>query len=973
MSKIVLIDGHSILNRAFFGLPDLTNAEGLHTNAIYGFLNIMFKILEEEKPEYLTVAFDVHAPTFRHKMFEAYKGTRKPMAEELRQQVPLMKEVLHAMGIRTIEQEGLEADDLLGTLSKRCERIGMEVVIISGDRDLLQLATDHVEIRIPKTKRTGTEIENYYAVDVKEKYQVTPTEFIDVKALMGDTSDNIPGVPGVGEKTATKIIVEYGSIENAYKHASELKPPRASKNLVEYWDQAQMSKVLATIDVDADFAYELEEAKLGNLYTEEAYVYFQRLQFKNLLNRFDVQSENSIEDAFVIAVGKEEIQKIFAEAEKAQTVGAVLYKDTRNVLPLFAGNAEIGGIGISFGKEKIYCIPAGNGYSMEELLEALVHVAKHAGRFVVFDLKSSLPYLKGLEGAAEEKCFDSIVAAYLLNPLKNDYGFEDVAQEHLGLMIDPKTELEKMVCYEAYAAFASSAVLEEKLKKEISRFKNSMQSPAEAGVIRTYIETMLEMPWNKRAEDFTDIAYAKELLEAEHYGLEEVKERVLEFLAVRALTKKGDSPILCLVGPPGTGKTSIARSLAKALKKPYVRISLGGVRDEAEIRGHRKTYVGAMPGRIANGIKSAGVKNPLLLLDEIDKVSTDYKGDTFSALLEVLDSEQNNRFRDHYLEVPVDLSEVTFVTTANSLQTIPRPLLDRMEVIEVSSYTENEKLHIATEHLIPKQLERHGLTKEQLTISKGVIWKIAQNYTKEAGVRQMEREIGNICRKAAREIYEHDKKRVQVTERNIEKYLGKEKYTYQMANAEDEVGIVRGLAWTSVGGDTLQIEVNVMPGKGEIILTGQLGDVMKESAQAGISYIRSISSKYKVAEDFFEKHDIHIHIPEGAVPKDGPSAGITMATAMFSAITDKKVRADLAMTGEITLRGRVLPIGGLKEKLLAAKNAGIRTVLVPRENKKDVDELSSEITKGLEIIPVSQMEEVLKIALVRTRRKKDGN
>lgn len=466
MSKIVLIDGHSILNRAFFGLPDLTNAEGLHTNAVYGFLNIMFKILEEEKPEYLTVAFDVHAPTFRHKMFEAYKGTRKPMAEELRQQVPLMKEVLHAMGIRTIEQEGLEADDLLGTLSKRCEQMGMEVVIISGDRDLLQLATDHVEIRIPKTKRTGTEIENYYAADVKEKYQVTPTEFIDVKALMGDTSDNIPGVPGVGEKTATKIIVEYGSIENAYEHASELKPPRASKNLVEYWDQAQMSKVLATINVDADFAYELEEAKLGNLYTEEAYVYFQRLQFKNLLNRFDVQSENSIEDAFVIAGGEEEIQKIFAEAEKAQTVGAVLYKDTRNVLPLFAGNAEIGGIGISFGKEKIYCIPAGNGYSMAELLEALVHVAKHAGRFAVFDLKSSLPYLKGLEGAAEEKCFDSIVAAYLLNPLKNDYGFEDVAQEHLGLMIDPKTELEKMVCYEAYAAFASSEVLEEKLKKE---------------------------------------------------------------------------------------------------------------------------------------------------------------------------------------------------------------------------------------------------------------------------------------------------------------------------------------------------------------------------------------------------------------------------------------------------------------------------------------------------------------------------
>ena len=515
----------------------------------------------------------------------------------------------------------------------------------------------------------------------------------------------------------------------------------------------------------------------------------------------------------------------------------------------------------------------------------------------------------------------------------------------------------------AVEALEAPEEVKEKLRKEVRRFKNSLKSPAEAGVVRTYIETMLEMPWDKRAEDFTDLTYAKNLLEEEHYGLEEVKERVLEFLAVRALTKKGDSPILCLVGPPGTGKTSIARSLAKALKKPYVRISLGGVRDEAEIRGHRKTYVGAMPGRIANGIKAAGVKNPLLLLDEIDKVSTDYKGDTFSALLEVLDSEQNNKFRDHYLEVPLDLSEVTFVTTANTLQTIPRPLLDRMEVIEISSYTENEKLHIAEEHLIPKQLERHGLTKDQLTISKGVVWKMARNYTKEAGVRQLEREIGNICRKAAKEIFEHDKKRIQVTERNLVKYLGKEKYTYQMANAEDEVGIVRGLAWTSVGGDTLQIEVNVMPGKGEIMLTGQLGDVMKESARTGISYIRSISEAQNVPADFFEKHDIHIHIPEGAVPKDGPSAGITMATAMFSAITGKKVCADLAMTGEITLRGRVLPIGGLKEKLLAAKNAGIHTVLVPKENTKDVEEISSEITKGLEIIPVAHMREVLEHAI----------
>lgn len=508
----------------------------------------------------------------------------------------------------------------------------------------------------------------------------------------------------------------------------------------------------------------------------------------------------------------------------------------------------------------------------------------------------------------------------------------------------------------------ASKEVKEKLNKEISRFRNMGMNSSESAVLRGYIETMLELPWDKASRDSSDLKRAEAILNEDHYGMEKVKERVLEYLAVRILTKKGSSPILCLVGPPGTGKTSIARSIARALNKKYVRISLGGVRDEAEIRGHRRTYVGAMPGRIATGMKQAGVKNPLMLLDEIDKVSSDYKGDTSSALLEVLDSEQNNRFQDHYVEIPMDLSEVLFIATANDVQTIPRPLLDRMELIEVSSYTENEKVHIAREHLISKQMEKNGLKEGQLTISPKALEDLIHSYTREAGVRQLERKIGEVCRKAAREILEKKKKSVKLTENNLEKYLGKARYHYDMANETDEIGIVRGLAWTSVGGDTLQIEVNIMPGKGEISLTGQLGDVMKESARTGLSYIRSVSDRYGIDKAFFGEHDIHIHIPEGAVPKDGPSAGITMATAMLSAMTGIPVYAHVAMTGEITLRGRVLPIGGLKEKLLAAKNAGIRTVIVPEKNRRDVEEISAEIKKGLELVYAEQMEDVLKIA-----------
>ena len=502
----------------------------------------------------------------------------------------------------------------------------------------------------------------------------------------------------------------------------------------------------------------------------------------------------------------------------------------------------------------------------------------------------------------------------------------------------------------------------EKIKKEIQRFKGMPGGSQEANVLRTYIETVLEMPWKKTSRDNQDIIHAKEVLEEDHYGLEQVKDRVLEFLAVRALTKKGTSPILCLVGPPGTGKTSIARSVARALGKKYVRISLGGIHDEAEIRGHRKTYVGAMPGRIADAMRQAGVANPLMLLDEIDKVSADYRGDVSSALLEVLDGEQNGKFRDHYLEIPLDLSGVLFIATANDVSTIPRPLLDRMEVIEVSSYTENEKFHIAKKYLVPKQLERNGLTGEMLSFSDKALEKIIHNYTREAGVRNLERRIGEICRKAAREFLEKKRKSVHITEGNLQKYLGKEKITFENANEEDEVGIVRGLAWTSVGGDTLQIEVNVMPGDGKLQMTGQMGDVMKESAQIALTYVRSVADRYGVESKYFKEHDLHLHIPEGAVPKDGPSAGITMATAMLSAVTGKKVLASVAMTGEITLRGRVLPIGGLKEKTLAARMAHMKKVLVPDKNRPDMAEISKEITKGMEIVFVKTMDDVVREA-----------
>ncbi len=535
-----------------------------------------------------------------------------------------------------------------------------------------------------------------------------------------------------------------------------------------------------------------------------------------------------------------------------------------------------------------------------------------------------------------------------------------VIREELG-QDSPGTEADEYL--KQLGALKADKETKEKLGREIKRFQSMPGGSQEANVLRTYIETLMELPWKKVSKDNNDISHAERILNEDHYGLEKVKERVLEYLAVRTLAKKGNGPVICLVGPPGTGKTSVARSVARALNKKYVRISLGGIRDEAEIRGHRKTYVGAMPGRMVEGLRQAGVSNPLMLLDEIDKVSSDYKGDTSSALLEVLDGEQNVKFRDHYVETPVDLSQVLFIATANTTQTIPKPLLDRMEIIEVNSYTENEKFHIAKDYLVKKQMERSGLKEEWVSITDGALRRIIHNYVREAGVRSLERRIGDICRKAAREYLEHKKTGIRVTEANLEKYLGKERISFEEANEEDQVGIVRGLAWTSVGGDTLQIEVNVMPGKGELVLTGQMGEVMKESAQIALTYVRSVCPQYQVKDDYFEKHDMHIHIPEGAVPKDGPSAGITMATAMISAVTGRPVDCKLAMTGEITLRGRVLPVGGLKEKILAAKLAHIKRVLVPDKNRPDIAELSREITRGLQILYVKEMTEVLMEAL----------
>ena len=694
-----------------------------------------------------------------------------------------------------------------------------------------------------------------------------------------------------------------------------------------------------------------------------------------------VKLQKNIMRVLIEGIGRAEIYEYTQTADYMQARVIVYDQEDDEQLPEQAKSAMLLSVQETFAKYARVHGKIGQDVMRQVQEETdLLKLLDYVGNSLVISYKKKQKLLEAVTLTARyESVLSSLLQETEILALKRD--FQKKVQEHVDKnqkdyllreqmqvireeLGESNTETDAQEYEKKLQELQASGEVKARIHKEIERFQGLSGNSSESTVSRGYIETLLELPWDAVSEDNKDLKHAQKILDEDHYGLEKVKERILEFLAVRNLTGKGESPIICLVGPPGTGKTSIARSIARALDKKYVRISLGGVRDEAEIRGHRRTYVGAMPGRIVNGLRMAGVKNPLMLLDEIDKMSSDYKGDTASAMLEVLDSEQNHKFRDHYVELPVDLSEVLFIASANSMQDIPGPLLDRMEIIEVSSYTENEKFHIAKDHLLAKQFEKNGVADGKLKITDKVLRMVISSYTREAGVRSLERQIGEICRKAARRIYEGDEKMIRVTGTNLEDFLGKPKYRPEKKNKKNEVGIVRGLAWTSVGGVTLEIEVNLMPGKGSVVLTGKLGDVMKESAQTGISYIRSISEDYHIDPEFFQKHDIHIHVPEGAVPKDGPSAGITMATAILSAVTGKPVRADVAMTGEITLRGRVLPIGGLKEKLLAAKNAGMKTVCIPKENEQDLAEISEEIVGDMEIIPVEHMDQVIKAAFV---------
>lgn len=694
-----------------------------------------------------------------------------------------------------------------------------------------------------------------------------------------------------------------------------------------------------------------------------------------------VKLQKNIMRVLIEGIGRAEIYEYTQTADYMQARVIVYDQEDDEQLPEQAKSAMLLSVQETFAKYARVHGKIGQDVMRQVQEETdLLKLLDYVGNSLVISYKKKQKLLEAVTLTARyESVLSSLLQETEILALKRD--FQKKVQEHVDKnqkdyllreqmqvireeLGESNTETDAQEYEKKLQELQASGEVKARIHKEIERFQGISGNSSESTVSRGYIETLLELPWDAVSEDNKDLKHAQKILDEDHYGLEKVKERILEFLAVRNLTGKGESPIICLVGPPGTGKTSIARSIARALDKKYVRISLGGVRDEAEIRGHRRTYVGAMPGRIVNGLRMAGVKNPLMLLDEIDKMSSDYKGDTASAMLEVLDSEQNHKFRDHYVELPVDLSEVLFIASANSMQDIPGPLLDRMEIIEVSSYTENEKFHIAKDHLLAKQFKKNGVADGKLKITDKALRMVISSYTREAGVRSLERQIGEICRKAARRIYEGDEKMIRVTGTNLEDFLGKPKYRPEKKNKKNEVGIVRGLAWTSVGGVTLEIEVNLMPGKGSVVLTGKLGDVMKESAQTGISYIRSISEDYHMDPEFFQKHDIHIHVPEGAVPKDGPSAGITMATAILSAVTGKPVRADVAMTGEITLRGRVLPIGGLKEKLLAAKNAGMKTVCIPKENEQDLAEISEEIVGDMEIIPVEHMDQVIKAAFV---------